>query len=169
MAEGDIITMRQTELKKLHLVRQVLDKKLKQIEAAEKLELSNRQLRRVIKRVKVEGDKGVVHRSRGRPSGRKIAEEIKEAVISLCRTKYKGFGPTLAAEKLFEINKIKISDETVRLWLTKEGLWQRQRKCKKHRRWRERKHHFGEMIQWDGSHITPGLKAEDLNAYLLAR
>lgn len=152
MAEKDIIVMRQAELKRLHLVKQVLDKKLKQIEAAEKLELSDRQIRRIIKRVKTEGDKGVVHRLRGRPSGRKIADKIKEAVISLCRSKYKGFGPTLAAEKLFEINKIEISDETLRNWLVKEGLWQRRRKRKKHRCWRERKHMFGEMVQWDGSH-----------------
>lgn len=152
MAEGGIITMRQEELKRLHIVRQVLDKKLKQTEAADKLDLSYRQAKRISKRVREEGDKGIVHKSRGQPSHNKILQSIKDKVMSLCRGKYKGFGPTLASEKLFEIEKIKISDETVRNWLIQESLWQRKRKHKKHRQWRERKHIFGEMIQWDGSH-----------------
>lgn len=152
MAEGGIITMRQQELKRLHIVRQVLDKKLRQIEAVDRLDLSYRQTKRITKRVREEGDKGIVHKSRGQPSHNKIADKVKNKIISLCRGKYKGFGPTLAAEKLFEIEKIHLSDETLRNWLIKEGLWQRRRKHKKHRRWRERKHCFGEMIQWDGSH-----------------
>lgn len=152
MAEGDIITMKQEELRRLHIIRQVLDNKLKQVEAADKINLSYRQTKRITKRVKEEGDKGIIHRLRGRPSHNKIGDKVKNKVISLCRDKYKGFGPTLAAEKLFEIEKIKLSDETLRNWLTREGLWQRKRKYKQYRTWRERKHHFGEMIQWDGSH-----------------
>jgi len=152
MAKGGIVTMRQEELRRLHIVRQVLEKKLKQVEAADKLDLSYRQTKRITKRVKEEGDKGIVHRLRGQPSKRRIADKIKDKIISLYRGKYKGFGPTLAAEKLFEIEKIKISDETVRNWLIKEGLWQRKRKRKEHRKWRERKAYFGEMIQWDSSH-----------------
>ena len=152
MAEGGIITMKQEELRRLHIVRQVLAKSVKQIEAADKLNLSYRQIKRITKRVRQEGDKGIVHKLRGRPSRRRIADKIKDRVINLCRSKYRGFGPTLAVEKLFEIEKIKVSDETLRFWLTQEGLWQRKRKVKKYRQWRERKHHFGEMIQWDGSH-----------------
>jgi len=152
MAKKDIITMTQEELRRLHIVRKVLDKKLKQVETSEKLNLSIRQIQRIIKRVKGEGDKGVIHRLRGQPSKRRIADKIKDKVKRLCKGKYKGFGPTFTSEKLFEIEKIKLSKETLRLWLIEEGLWQRQRKCKKHRRWRERKHHFGEMIQMDGSH-----------------
>lgn len=152
MAEGGIITMKQGELKRLYIIRQVLDKKLRQTEAADKLALSYRQTKRITKRVKEEGDKGIVHRSRGKSSHNRIALKIKNKVISLCRDKYKGFGPTLATEKLFEIEKIRLSDETLRNWLTQEGLWQRKRKHKEYRQWRERKHYFGEMIQWDGSH-----------------
>ena len=152
MAGKDIITMTQEELKRLHIVQKVLGKGLKQVEAAEKLGLSYRQTKRITKRVKEEGDKGIIHKSRGQPSSNKILNRIKEKTIRLCRGKYKGFGPTLASEKLFEIEKIKLSDETLRNWLTKEGLWQRVRKSKKHRQWRERKQHFGEMIQLDGSH-----------------
>ncbi len=152
MAKRGIITMKQEELKRLYIVRQVLDKKLKQVEAADKLALSYRQTKRITKRIKEEGDKGIVHKSRGKPSHNRIALKIKNKVINLCRDKYKGFGPTLATEKLFEIEKIRLSDETLRNWLTQEGLWQRKRKHKEYRAWRERKHRFGEMIQWDGSH-----------------
>ena len=152
MAEGGIIAMRQVELRRLHVIRQVLEKKLKQVEAADKLNLSYRQTKRITQRVKQEGDKGVVHKSRGQPSHNKIADKLKNKIVSLCRGKYKGFGPTLASEKLFEIEKVKLSDETLRNWLIAEGLWQRKRKYKKYRRWRERKHCCEEMIQWDGSH-----------------
>ena len=152
MARKDIITMTQEELKRLHIVKKVLAKELKQIEAADKLDLSLRHTGRITKRVREEGDKGIVHRSRGQPSHNKIPDSIKNKAISLCREKYKGFGPTLASEKLFEIEKIKLSDETLRNWLIEKGLWERRRKRKKHRKWRQRKHHFGEMIQWDGSH-----------------
>lgn len=152
MAEGGIITMKQEEIRRLYIVRQVLDKRLRQTEAADKINLSYRQTKRITKRVREEGNKGIVHKSRGKPSHNRIALRVKNKIINLCRDKYKGFGPTLATEKLFEIEKISISDETLRNWLTQEGLWQRRRKTKKYRQWRERKHHFGEMIQWDGSH-----------------
>ena len=152
MAGKDIIIMTQEELRRLHVVHKVLEKKLKQVEAAEKLDLSYRQVKRIIKSVRGQGDTGVIHRSRGRPSSNKIGNKVREKVIALCRGKYKGFGPTLAVEKLSELEKIKLSDETLRNWLTKEGLWQRVRKRKKYRKWRERRHHFGEMIQLDGSH-----------------
>jgi len=152
MAEKDIITMTQKELKRLHIIKQVLEKKLKQIEAARLLGLSSRQIRRLVKKVGEEGDKGIIHRSRGQPSHRRLPERIKNKVIALYRRKYKGFGPTLASEKLFEIDRIKISDETLRIWLIEEGEWQKRRRHKKHRSWRQRKHYFGEMVQMDGSH-----------------
>jgi hypothetical protein len=152
MAKGGIIIMKQEELRRLHIIRQVLDKKIKQTEASDKLNLSYRQTKRIAKRIKEYGDRGIVHKSRGQPSHNKIPEGVKNKVIDLCRSRYKGFGPTLAVEKLFEIEKIRMSDETLRHWLIEGGLWQHKRKHKKHRMWRERKSILGEMIQWDGSH-----------------
>lgn len=152
MAKEDIIIMRQRELKRLHIIKKVLNRELKQVEAAEQLDLSDRQVRRIVKRVKEEGDSGIVHKLRGEPSSRKIAERIRIKATGLYKRRYKGFGPTFAREKLFEIDKIKISKETLRKWLIEEGLWERRRKRKKHRRWRERKHRLGEMVQLDGSH-----------------
>ena len=144
--------MKQEELRRLHIVRQVLDSKLKQTEAKDKLNLSYLQTKRITKRVKEEGDCGIIHRSRGKPSNRKLPQRLKEKVINLYRKRYRDFGPTFANEKLFEINKITIGAQTFRNWLIEAGLWQISRKFKKYRQWRERKHRYGEMLQWDGSH-----------------
>ncbi|NQT07152.1 MAG: ISNCY family transposase, partial [Candidatus Omnitrophica bacterium] len=73
-------------------------------------------------------------------------------VIRLYRQKYPDFGPKLANEKLLEIDRIKIGDQTLRNWLMEDGAWQIIHKKRKHRQWRERMHHFGQMVQLDGSH-----------------
>ena len=93
----------------------------------------------------------MVHRSRGRPSNRRKDPAIREAVIKRYQELYEGFGPTLACEKL-EKEGYQLDHETLRRWLLEEGLWRKRRKRKKHRSWRERKEHCGEMIQIDGSH-----------------
>jgi transposase len=152
MAGKDIIMASQRELKRLHVVQKVIEGALKRTEAAEMLSLSVRQTGRIIIRVKEEGPQGIVHRSRGRESNRKLPWEVKEQVLALYRQNYEGFGPTLAQEKLFERDGICISDETLRTWLLGAGLWKKKRKGKQHRQWRPRKDRYGEMIQVDGSH-----------------
>lgn len=152
MAGEDMIVARPKELRKLYVIRKVLDKEILQEKASEILSLSLRQVRRILKRVRLEGDKGVIHKSRGRPSSRRISDEIREKVIQLYRSEYEDFGPTLAAEKLEERHRVRVNEETLRLWLIESGDWKKRRKRRGHRRWRERKHHFGEMVQMDGSH-----------------
>ena len=152
MAGEDIVMFRQGELRRLHVIRKVMEKVIKQVEAAKILSLSYRQVQRCVQRVKVEGDKGVVHKSRGRASNRRLADRVKERVIKLYRKRYKGFGPTLAVEKLLEGHGLKVSDETLRKWLLESGDWKKVRRKGVHRQWRERKGHLGEMVQMDGSH-----------------
>ena len=152
MAGKDIIRMSQEEMKRINVIHQAIDKRLTQVEVASILSLSHRQVRRIIKRVLEEGDRGIVHRSRGKPSHNMIPDKVKVRVIDLYREKYQGFGPTLAVEKLFEIDKIGLSCETLRKWFRERGIEYRGRKRKPHRQWRERKRYFGEMIQMDGSH-----------------
>jgi len=152
MAGKDIITMSQKELKRLHIIHKVIDKRLKQIDAAKLLELCTKQISRLVRKVRQEGDKGMMHKSRGALSHNATPEKKKDKIISLYKEKYNDFGPLLASEKLFEIDKLRISDETLRNWLITEGLWIKNRRHKKHHKWRERKHFFGEMIQIDGSH-----------------
>lgn len=152
MAREDMIMASQEELKRLHVIRKVLERAMKQVRAAEILSLSSRQVRRLVKRVKGEGDRGIVHRSRGKPSNRRIDEKVKTRAIKFYQERYKGFGPTLAAEKLLEGHRIQVSEETLRGWLIESGDWKKSRKRRGHRQWRERMEHCGEMVQMDGSH-----------------
>ncbi len=165
MAGKDIIMATQEELRRLHVVQKTLEDGLKQVIAAEILSLSDRQVRRVKRRVKAEGDRGVVHRSRGKPSNRRLSDETKDKALGIYRQdRYNGFGPTLFSEKLFEEEGIKISDETLRNWLIESGDWQKARKRKTHRQWRERKGHFApdrfnRGFRWTAAAMTV-LKAE---------
>lgn len=148
----DILIMRSQEARRLHIIEQVIEKRLTQQQAAEHLGLSVRQIRRLKKRRIEEGERGLCHRSRGRPSNRRIAPVRKEQILALYNQQYAGFGPTLAAEKLSERDQIAISDETLRLWLAAEGVAYPSRKRRPHRRWRARRAQFGELLQMDGSH-----------------
>src|SRR3974390_2804347 len=98
MAGEDMIMARQEELKRLQVIEKVLEGILRQVEAAEILSLRGRQIRRNVKRIRKEGSRGILHRSRGKPSNRRLSDKIKERVIRLYRRQYKGFGPTLASE-----------------------------------------------------------------------
>lgn len=120
-------------------------------EAAMHLELSYRHCRRVYKRFREQGDAGLVHLGRGQPSNRAKPLALKEAVLSRYRERYEGFGPVLAGEKLAE-EGYEVGRETLRRWLIEQKLWKPRRKRARHRRRRERKSHFGELVQMDGSH-----------------
>ncbi len=149
----DMIMVRPKELKRYQIIGKVFDKSINQQEAAGILDLSDRQIRRIVRRVRKEGERGVIHRSRGCKGRRTIEEGVRERILELYRGRYNGFGPTLASEKLWELDHVRINDETLRLWLITEGLWQADKRRKiKERSWRARKERFGEMVQMDGSH-----------------
>jgi transposase len=152
VSEKDMITMSRKEARTLHIIHQALDKKITQGEAAAIIGLSDRQIRRLIKRIRIEGDEGICHQSRGKTSNHRIPKKIKEKALKLFKEKYKDFNPVHATEKLFEVHGITINDETLRLWLNGAEIPYKKRKARKHRRWRERKAHFGELVQIDGSH-----------------
>jgi len=152
MAERDIIEMSLQEVRRLRVIQETIERRIAQRVAATMLGLSGRQVRRLVKAVREEGERGVIHKLRGRSSNRKTPAEVKARALMLYRGRYAGFGPTLASEKLGELDGIKLSDETLRKWLKESGLWQGRRKRSRHRQWRERKGCFGEMVQLDGSH-----------------
>ena len=120
-------------------------------EASRRLGLSYRQSRRSYARYREQGDKGLVHRSRGRPSNRGKPREFKQKVLARCRKDYEDYGPTLAAEELAKAGDV-VDHETLRRWLMADGQWQRHRRGRKHRTRREPRAHFGELVQLDGSH-----------------
>jgi transposase len=152
VTEKDMITMSREEASRLHIIHQSLDKKITQTMAAELAGLSDRQMRRLIKRIRLEGDDGICHRSRGKASNRRIPKKIKARTLKLFQAQYKDFNLVHATEKLSEVHGITINDETLRLWLNKAEIPYKKRKVKKHRQRRERRSHFGELVQIDGSH-----------------
>jgi len=153
MAERGTLQMSRKERDSQVTLERVKRKEIKLVEAAEVLGISYRQCRRRYSRYKTEGAAGLVHRLRGCYSNRALADETRVLIVRLYREIYDGFGPVLFAEKLAKAHEIKVDHETVRRLLIKEGLWQVTRKRKKrHRSWRQRRAHFGEMVQMDGSH-----------------
>ena len=152
MVGEDRVMMSGKDLRRVHVIRQVADKTLTQVEAARLLGVTDRQIRRLLQRVQHTGDPGLVHRGRGKPSNRRIAASVKTQVLRLYAQQYADFGPTLAAEKLAERDGITLSVETLRSWLLATGVTHFRRRKRPHRAWRARKAHVGELVQLDGSH-----------------
>jgi len=150
--EEDIIKMSKREIERLRIIHRVMDKRLTQVEAAEMMGITDRQVRRIVAKIRKWGDQAIVHGNRGRPSPFKIPKEEEERIISIVAEKYYDYGPTFAAEKLLECEGIKISKEKLRQFMIVHNLWQPNKKKKgRIHKWRERKHHYGEMVQMDGS------------------
>lgn len=144
------ITMSVKERRRLEVLTRVRDGQIMLVKAAEWLRLSYRQAKRVWRRYRQDGDKGLVHRSRGRASGRSKGAAIRKAVLELYEQLYWDFGPTLACEHL-ATKGYRIDHETLRRWLIGTGRWERRRRRMRHRQRRERKAQAGELIQMDGS------------------
>jgi transposase len=144
------------ELERVAIMGRVRSGEVKLVDAAAMLDLSYRQVKRLWRRYRAVGPEGLTHGNAGRPSNRSKPRKLRRRVLNLIRKKYSGckeerFGPTLAAEHLAEEDGIEMDHDTLRLWMLEEGLWSRERRRKKHCRRRERKWHFGELVQLDGS------------------
>jgi hypothetical protein len=136
----------------LELFSRVREGEMTLVKASELLGLSYRQAKRSYGRFRSEGDGGLVHGLRGCVSNRGVDPGKKVRILELYREKYGDFGPTLACEYLAKDDEQEVGVETLRQWLIGEGLWSSRRRRAVHRKWRERKGHFGEMVQLDGSH-----------------
>jgi len=148
--------MSEKEVRRAGVLARVKERKLKLVSAAEMLELSYRQTKRLWRRYRKRGAAGLVHGNAGRRSNQAKPREFRQRVLRLIGEHYSGevgqrLGPQLAAEHLEEDHGLRVHPETLRLWMLEEGLWSRQRKRKPYRRRRERKAHFGELVQLDGS------------------
>jgi len=152
MVGKDIIIMSKKEFRRVPVISNVITGYITQAEAGSILNLSNRHIRRLVKEVRGVGDIALIHQSRGKPSHASKPKELKDKALKLCKTTYQGFGPTLASEKLAELDKLYLHPETLRLWFIESGILYKKRKFKKHRSWRPRKECFGQMVQLDGSH-----------------
>jgi transposase len=146
------ISLSVRERERLKVLQQVEEGHLKQSEAARRLRLTDRQVRRLLARLRRQGDRGIVHRLRGRRSHRKLPEALRQrALRQLRQAHYAGFGPTLAAEHLAS-QGLAVSRETLRQWMSAAGLWQiRSRRVKQVHVWRPRRCSFGELLMMDSS------------------
>jgi transposase len=149
--EKNWIAMSRRERDVLKVMSRVIEGKRTQAEAGRLLKISARQVRRIQRRMEADGDDGLVHRLRGRPSNRRLDAAVKKQVLAIYKREYPDFGPTFAREKLDEEHGLKIGRETLRSWLLEADLWHERRRREKHRQRRERRACFGEMVQADAS------------------
>jgi transposase len=127
MAAGALV-MSERERERLVVIAQVCGKVLDQGAAAGRLGICVRQVKRLVRSYRVEGDAGLVSRQRGRASNRRLAPGVGGRTSELLGGKYRDFGPTLACEKLAELEGIFISRETIRRLQIRLGLWKPKRR-----------------------------------------
>ncbi len=151
MDELGTLTMSTKELNRLEILGRVLERRLTQRQAAEQLDLSVRQVERLCRRLRLKGRQGLISKKRGRPSNRKLPVVLRERALALIQSRYADFGPTLAAEKLYELHGVIVSVETLRRWMIEVEIWvpRSQRNRRVHQP-RHRRSCLGELIQIDG-------------------
>lgn len=146
--------MTQAERDRLVALKKAKKKLITQKQAAAEIGVTERHVRRLLRKLRGgKGDRAVLHELRGRPSNRRLPDELEQqAIAALSDPVYRGFGPTLAAEYLRKRHRITVSKETLRRWMAKAGLWKanRRRVVEVHQ-WRERRSRYGELVQWDTS------------------
>jgi transposase len=145
--------MTQKERDRLVALKKAKKKLITQKEAAAELGVSERQVRRMLQRLKERGDRAVIHASRGRRSNHKLADETRERAIEILSGEvYRGFGPTLASEYLAKKHKLQVGRETLRGWMVAAKLWRaKAKRVEKIHTWRARRSRCGELVQWDTS------------------
>ena len=149
--------MNEKVVRRGQVLGRVKQSELKLSEAAQMLDISYRQTKRIWKRYSAGGTQALQHGNVGRVSNRAKPAAVRKQVLQLVREHYSGepherFGPTLAAEHLWTDHGLKLSVRTLRRWMLAAGLWSRQRQRQAPRKRRQRKAHFGELLQVDGSH-----------------
>ena len=137
---------------RLKVLHEVGKGHLTQKQGGEQLGVTERWVRKLLARMRKEGDRGILHRLRGRASNRKIEEKTRQRAVKLVEGKYGDFGPTLASEYLGKREGILVSKETLRQWLMGAGVWKgKKRRVEKVHEWRPRRSCRGELVQWDTS------------------
>jgi len=151
MTKGSI-TMSHREVDRLKIMQSLQNKQINQAEAAVRLGISVRQVKRVLRRYREHDAQGLISKHRGRRANNALAEDVREHALVLVREHYRDFGPTLAWEKLTEKHGLKLSVETLRQWMMADGVWvgkPRKAVCIHPRR--PRRPCRGELVQIDGS------------------
>jgi len=152
MSQAELFLMSQRERDRLKVLHEVQKGQLSQKRAAAQLGLTDRWVRKLLQRLRAEGDRGIVHRLRGRASNRHLPEELRQRAVARVQESYRDFGPTLAREYLAKRDRMAVSKETLRQWLMAARVWKaRRRRVKEVHTWRPRRACRGELVQWDTS------------------
>jgi transposase len=147
----ETLRMSAKERARMLILGQVESGALDLVEASKRMQVSYRQAKRLWARWLESREGGLTHRLRGQASNRQLDDAFRAVVLSLYRTLYWDFGPTLASEKMAERDGVAVHPETLRRWLHEEHLWVPRREPRRHRRRRARRSCFGELVQMDGS------------------
>ncbi len=149
---GNILSLNDRELGRVHVLEQLKQGKIRQRQAAQRLNLSVRQVKRLLRAYKRQGAKALISKKRGQRSHHQLPRPVKAQALQLLRNRYADFGPTLAHEKLSEVHHLPLGLETVRQLMIHAGLW-RPRRAKRPvvHPLRERRARWGELVQIDGS------------------
>jgi hypothetical protein len=168
MRKQEMLEMSTKERDRLKVLHEVKQGHLTQGAAGQQLGVTDRWVRKLLVRMKKEGDGGIVHRLRGRESNRRLAESLRHKVLKLVKAKYRDFGPTLACEYLAQDDGVEVSKETLRQWLIAAGLRRGKRRAVEEVHvWRQRRSCRGEMVQWDTS-VHDWLEGRGPRLYLVA-
>jgi DNA-binding Lrp family transcriptional regulator len=168
MRKQEMLAMSTKERDRLKVLHEVKRGHLTQRAAAGQLGITDRWVRKLLVRVKKEGDGGIVHRLRGRESNRRLPESLRRKVVKLVKAKYRDFGPTLACEYLAQDDAVEMSKETLRQLLIAAGMRRgKRRQVEEVHVWRPRRSCRGELVQWDTS-VHDWLEGRGPRLYLVA-
>jgi|SRR3972149_9120970 len=106
------ISMNQKEISRISVLEKLTNRQLKIIQAAEYLNISTRQVKRLVKAFKEKGPIGIISKKVGAPSNHQAPQQLKDSALKLILEKYQDFGPTLAQEYLKESEGINLSIST---------------------------------------------------------
>jgi hypothetical protein len=168
MSKQESLVMNTKERDRLKVLHELKQGHFTQGAAAQQLGVTDRWVRKLLVRVKKEGDGGIVHRLRGRASNRRSAESLRSRALKLVKAKYRDFGPTLACEYLAKDDAVEVSKETLRQWMMAAGLRRgKRRQVEEVHVWRQRRSFRGEFVQWDTS-VHDWLEGRGPRLYLVA-
>ena len=146
-----LIAMSERDLQRIEVLSKVVAGRMTTVSASHVLDLSERQVRRLLERMRTGGAASIRHKAIGRPSNNRISDGVRDYAMTLVRERYADFGPALATEKLAERDGLRVSRETVRGWMIDAGLWLSRKQRRTFHQPRLRREAYGELVQIDGS------------------
>jgi hypothetical protein len=146
-----LIVMSERDLQRIEVLSKVSAGRMTMVSAAHVLDVSTRQVRRLLTRMNIGGAASIRHKATGRPSNNRISDGVRDYAVTLVRECYADFGPTLASEMLAERDGLCVSRETLRRWMIDDGIWLSRKQRRTFHQPRLRREAYGELVQIDGS------------------